>query len=298
MFSLSPTTYAMETPLAFTTSHAMFAGIPNLEVGRATAALGEDRDGNGIEDVIVCGLYDGTHGFVSIYHSDTDLDYDAAVPLETVFDSHADIATGGRFGSSTSAVGDIDGDGVADIAVGIWFFNSGATDSGALYIITLNPYGAATLDKSVTVFHQGVQGLDARVVEASAVFGWDVAFLEKVNGITHIVVAKKHRMDDGNYHHLFIDESLQVGDQPLVQPSDLGLGTLAATSLFGLGITAADFDNDGVKDVLVGGNTQPYIYIVPGIASVCGDNVVDGTEQCDDNGTVYDDGCLSTCAVE
>ena len=292
----------METPLAFATSHAMFAAIPNLGVGRATAALGEDRDGNGIEDVIECGLYDGTHGFVSIYHSDTDLDYDAVVPLEKILDSHPDIVASGRFSSTTSAVGDIDGDGVADIAVGIWFFNSGATDSGALYIITLNPYGAATLDNSVTVFHQGVQGLDTRVVEASAVFGWDVAFLEKVNGITHIVVGE-HRMDDGNadvgaYHHLFIDESLQVGDQPLVQPSDLGLGTLAATSLFGLGITAADFDNDGVKDVLVGGNTQPYIYIVPGIASVCGDNVVDGTEQCDDNGTVYDDGCLSTCAVE
>ena len=56
MFSLSPTTYAMETPLTFATSHAMFAGIPNLGVGRATAALGEDRDGNGVEDVNMCGL--------------------------------------------------------------------------------------------------------------------------------------------------------------------------------------------------------------------------------------------------
>ena len=117
--------------------------------------------------------------------------------------------------------------------------------------------------------------------------------MEKVNGITHIVVGE-HRMSDGNsdvgvYHHLFIDESLQVGDQPIVQPSDVGLGTLAATSLFGLGITAA---------VLVSGNTQPYIYIVAGIASVCGDNVVEGTEECDDNGTVAGDGCSATCAVE
>ena len=107
---------------------------------------------------------DGTHGFVSIYHPDTVLDYDAAVPLDKILDLHPDIVASGRFGSSTSAVGDIDGDGVADIAAGIWFFNSGATDSGALYLITLSPYGAATLDKSVTVFHQGVQGLDARVV--------------------------------------------------------------------------------------------------------------------------------------
>ena len=47
------------------------------------------------------------------------------------------------FGSSVTSLGDLNGDGVTDLAVGACFDDTEGIDRGALYVLFMNPNGTA-----------------------------------------------------------------------------------------------------------------------------------------------------------
>ena len=53
------------------------------------------------------------------------------------------LVNGDAFGSSVTSLGDLDGDGVTDLAVGAYLDDTGGTDRGAIYVLFMNTDGTA-----------------------------------------------------------------------------------------------------------------------------------------------------------
>ena len=65
----------------------------------------------------------------------------AGSTLQNELNTNADSMVGGRFGTAVCALGDVNGDGTVDLAVGAPFDHNGGVRRGALYILLLNSAG-------------------------------------------------------------------------------------------------------------------------------------------------------------
>ncbi len=115
------------------------------EFGSAVAVLG-DVDGNGTTDIAVGSPKDDDGAtqagavYVLLRKADgTLLAQQKISALEGGLG--AVLAAGDRFGSSVSALGDVDGDGIPDLAVGAPLDDHGGLDTGVVWILMLNADG-------------------------------------------------------------------------------------------------------------------------------------------------------------
>src|SRR5262249_18461632 len=99
-----------------------FAGGCGASFGVAVEDAG-DGDGDGLDDVAVGAPLDG-NGAVYVYSSAT----------HALLRTLSSASTGSRFGSSLANLGDLDGDGVADLAVGAPNDGAGGSDLGLAVI--------------------------------------------------------------------------------------------------------------------------------------------------------------------
>lgn len=67
-----------------------------------------------------------------------------------------------RFGSSLASLGDLDGDGVTDLAVGAWTDDDGGFDRGAVWVLFLDGVAVCTTPG----FAAGLHGVSAGVCRA------------------------------------------------------------------------------------------------------------------------------------
>jgi len=66
------------------------------------------------------------------------------------FNTFYTIDADDRFGSSVASLGDLDGDGVVDLAVGAFLDDDGGTGAGAAYIVSLEQTYCETPSPTVT----------------------------------------------------------------------------------------------------------------------------------------------------
>lgn len=89
------------------------------------------------------------------------------------------ISNGERFGRACTGIGDLDGDGIPDIAVGSRSDQDGGTDAGAVYVVFMNrdltPRAAAKLGP-------GSGGVPADQVLSGDMFGYGVAGIGDLDG--------------------------------------------------------------------------------------------------------------------
>ncbi|MCP4962683.1 MAG: CSLREA domain-containing protein, partial [Actinomycetia bacterium] len=165
-----------------------------------------------------------------------------------------------RFGSSTTSIGDVDGDGIVDVAVGADLDDDGGTNRGAVYVLFLNADGTVKAEQKISSTTGGLTG----PLDDNDWFGQSVAGVGDLDGDGIADIAVGARNDDdgganrGAVYVLFLNADGTVKAEQKISSTTGGLtGPLDDTD--GIGISVAgvgDVDGDGIADITVGANAD------------------------------------------
>ncbi len=225
--------------------------------GRSIASLG-DLDGDGITDLAVGADRDNTggslRGAVYVLFMNADGTVKGSQKIASGVGGGPALANVDRFGGSVTALGDLDGDGVTDLAVGASGDDTGGTNRGATYVLLLNANGTV---KSSQKIASGVGG--GPILTNSDYFGTAMASPGDLDGdgITDLAVGAWG--DDaggsgrGAVHVLFLNADGSVKSSQKIADGVGGGPALSNNDFFGSSLAAlGDLDGDGVTDLAVG----------------------------------------------
>jgi len=210
--------------------------------GFSVANIG-DLNGDGVNDLAV-GAYsddgDGSNrGAVHIMFMNTDGSVDSTVEINDTTTNGPVIISGDFFGSSVANIGDLDGDGVNDLAVGAYADDGGSSKRGAVHIMFMNTDGS--VDSTIEINDTTTNG---PVIINQDYFGRSIANIDDLdgNGVNDLAVGAY--FDDaggsnrGTVHILFLDN----GDVTITSSSEdsgstVSSGTLSYTATFSESVT-------------------------------------------------------------
>jgi len=234
--------------------------VNNDEFGRSVASLG-DLDGDGVLDLAVGAPTDSTGGTKRGAVYVLFLNQDGTVKSRVKIASGLGGFTGRLrntdwFGFSLANMGDCDGDGVVDLAVGAALDDDGVTNAGAAWLLYLRPDGTVKDWRKFSMRFGGFAG----VLESPDQFGTSVAHVGDLDGdgITELAVGAVKDGDGGKQrgavYILFLDASGAVKFHRKLSSTEGGFtGRLDNIDWFGSSLASlGDFDGDGVPDLAIG----------------------------------------------
>jgi serralysin len=225
--------------------------------GRSVASLG-DLDGDGVIDLAVGAFLDDTggdgRGAVHVLFLNTDGTVKQSRKIASNTNGGPTLANGDRFGSALTAIGDLDGDGVTDLAVGADYDDAGGSDRGAAHVLFLNADGTVKTSQKIA---SGIGG--GPVLANGDNFGGSTASLGDLDGdgVSDLVVGAVG--DDtggaarGAVHVLMMNSDGTVKTSLKIASGTNGGPTLANGDAFGSSVASlGDVDADGLTDLAVG----------------------------------------------
>ena len=124
----------------------------NDQYGMAMTSIG-DLNGDGVTDIAVGTIYGSTVGFwqgvIHIHFMNTDGSVDSTVIINSLTANGPALSDADRYGTSITSIGDLNGDGVTDIAVGARADTAGGSSRGAIHIHFMNTDGS--IDSTVEI---------------------------------------------------------------------------------------------------------------------------------------------------
>ncbi|KAB2859617.1 MAG: hypothetical protein F9K09_01480 [Flavobacteriales bacterium] len=171
--------------------------------------------------------------------------YNAAVgePLRNELDA------GDQYGRSVCNIGDIDGDGVNDIAVGSPYDDDGGTNKGAVYIQFLNVDGTIKSFQKISNTVGGFTG----TLDYSDYFGVSVTYL----GNNKLAVGAPYDDDGGTDRGavwiLTLNSTGTVQSHQKISDTNGNFnGIIDNSDYFGYSLSSTDINKDGINDLIVG----------------------------------------------
>ncbi len=184
------------------------------------------------------------------------------------------LENGDRFGRAVIGIGDIDGDGTPDCAVGARSDDDGGIDAGAVYILLLNADATIKSEQKISSL---AGGLPAGLLDAGDFFGYGVSSVGDLDGdgINDVAVSAPNDDDAGNnagaLYLLELTSAGTVKATTKITNGTPGFGSpLDAGDIFGTGAgVVGDLNGDGWDDLAVpapgdddGGNNRGAFYLL------------------------------------
>ncbi len=225
--------------------------------GFRIAALG-DVDGDRVPDIVVSAYRssrvhdDAGEVWVLFLNPDGSVK-DWQVITEGFGGLEANLREGDQFGVDVSAIGDLDRDGVTEIAVGMWRRDGVATDDGGVLAVFLNADGTAKDYQEISA----VAGWADAPIGGDSGFGVSVEGLGDLNGdgVPEIGVGAISVNDGrGEVWILSLDANARVVDAARIAPGVGAIADVHQDARFGSGLAAlGDLDGDRSQELAVGG---------------------------------------------
>ncbi len=228
------------------------------EYGRGVADIG-DLNLDGVRDLAVGAHSDNTgganRGAVYIHFMNADGSVDSTAKIDDTTVNGPTLANGDEYGWSVAGIGDLNGDGVQDIAVGAYLDDTGSINAGAVYIHFMNIDGSINSTAKIDFTTPNGPGL----VSSGDEFGWDIANLGDLNldGVQDLAVAASG--DDvfagnaGAIHIHFMNTDGSIDTTVKIDGTTPNGPSLAASDFYGTSVAnIGDLDGDGVQDLAVG----------------------------------------------
>jgi len=227
----------------------------------ASVASPGDLDGDGVQDLAV-GAYrddDGgaNRGAVWILFLNTDGTVKSHQKISDTEGGFTGIlGFEDHFGISVASLGDHDGDGVSDLAVGAFGDDDGGSGRGATWLLFLNTNGTVKSHQKISATEGGFHG----ILDDEDWFGMSVASLGDLDGdgVGDLGVGA-YRDDDGGTDRgalwvLFLDTDGTVKSHQKISSTEGGFtGILNDSDFFGYSVASlGDLDGDGLTDLAVG----------------------------------------------
>jgi len=164
----------------------------------------------------------------------------------------AGLDLGDWFGIAVADIGDVDQDGVRDLAVGAPRDDDGGPGRGAIWILLMNPNDTVKTTQKISStdggFGSGLANGDG--------FGSAIAPVGDLdgNGFTDLAVGARYSSNGGAVWILFMGPGGTVSSKLKIANGSGGFGSgIAAGDEFGVSVASVgDFDADGVGDIAVG----------------------------------------------
>jgi len=184
-----------------------------------------------------------------------------------------DADAGDSLGSSVVEIGDLDGDGIPEIAVGVVGDDDGASSAGCVWILFLNTDGAVASKQKISATQGGFGG----TLSAGSNFGRSVARLGDLdgNGTEDLAVGAPGDddggLDQGAVWILFLNANGTVSSETKISEIAGGFGGVLdpqdnfGTSLARLG----DLDGDGITELAVGAWATTTVASTKGRSGTC-----------------------------
>lgn len=237
---------------------------PQLEVndqlGRALASLG-DLDGDGVPEVASAGHTDDDGGLdvgaVYVFFMRRDGRAKAFQKISLLSGGFTGpLREGDQMGRAITGLGDLDGDGIPDMAVGANFDRDGGKSKGAVWILFLNRDGTVKAQAKISSL-TGLTGLDIGDQFGRALAGLGDLDLD---GIPDLAVAAPYDDDGGEnkgaVYVLTLTREGRVKSQRKISQWQGGFrGRLRSNDVMGFALcNLGDFDGNGVTDLVAGAN--------------------------------------------
>ena len=177
------------------------------------------------------------------------------------------------FGYSVETIGDLNGDGINDVAVGSLKDDDGGFNKGAVYILFLNEDGSVNSHQKISDTEGGFDG----DLDEWDIFGTSISYLGDLNndGFIEIGVGAEYDGDGGYWHGavwiLSLNNDGTVYSYQKISDTEGGFeGFLGDEDVFGTDIEfLGDLNNDGNNDIAVsarrdpdGGSDRGAVYIL------------------------------------